>query len=654
MSTFQIILLIIFIVSALVGYKIINRVPSLLHTPLMSGMNAFSGITILGCLSATAATGVLGEGNINWLARILGYIAIILAMLNVVGGFGVTHRMLQMFQSQKSIKRGGARIMSASVINYVLAAIGQVNIIPRMDSAKQIPYLIMAGALAILVLIGISMMSKVRLSVAGNLLGSVSMALAIGITLWAFDIFSVIDLWVAMLIGALLGLVLSRKVTMLQMPQLVGLLNGFGGAASMIAGALTLLNPGGDDPFSVITSGLAIFVGSLTLTGSIVAAGKLHQVFTQKPIILTGHRFWALGSLVLGILTVPLFLLPTFQAGGAKTVLILLCVLISGAFGIFFSVRVGGADMPITISLLNSFSGVAGGIAGLAISDPLLVAVGGIVGASGLLLTQIMCRAMNRNLLDILLGKTSANVMQKADKVTADKADESTALAAETDTDLSPSPPTKGKVQSVSMSKTVVEAKTETETITAEAVRVSATVIETKQEETEGADYASWLRDAKRVIIVPGYGMALSQSQHLVKELMDKLEARGAVVDFAIHPVAGRMPGHMNVLLAEVEIPYEKLREMDDINDEFKTADIAIIIGANDVVNPAANTAENTPIYGMPILQVEDTKHLIIMNFDKKPGYAGVDNPLYEADDDQVALLLGDAKDSLKIVLEEL
>ncbi|HHV41284.1 MAG TPA: NAD(P)(+) transhydrogenase (Re/Si-specific) subunit beta, partial [Clostridiaceae bacterium] len=503
----------------------------------------------------------------------------------------------------------------------------------------------MAGALAILVLIGISMMSKVRLSVAGNLLGSVSMALAIGITLWAFDIFSVIDLWVAMLIGALLGLVLSRKVTMLQMPQLVGLLNGFGGAASMIAGALTLLNPGGDDPFSVITSGLAIFVGSLTLTGSIVAAGKLHQVFTQKPIILTGHRFWALGSLVLGILTVPLFLLPTFQAGGAKTVLILLCVLISGAFGIFFSVRVGGADMPITISLLNSFSGVAGGIAGLAISDPLLVAVGGIVGASGLLLTQIMCRAMNRNLLDILLGKTSANVMQKADKVTADKADESTALAAETDTDLSPSPPTKGKVQSVSMSKTVVEAKTETETITAEAVRVSATVIETKQEETEGADYASWLRDAKRVIIVPGYGMALSQSQHLVKELMDKLEARGAVVDFAIHPVAGRMPGHMNVLLAEVEIPYEKLREMDDINDEFKTADIAIIIGANDVVNPAANTAENTPIYGMPILQVEDTKHLIIMNFDKKPGYAGVDNPLYEADDDQVALLLGDAKD---------
>ena len=497
----------------------------------------------------------------------------------------------------------------------VIAQSSTVNIIPHMDPDKQIPYLVLAGLLAITVLIGISMMSKVNRAVAGNLLGSVSMALAIALTLWAFDIFSVIDLWVAMLIGTILGLIISRKVTMLQMPQLVGLLNGFGGGASMIAGALTLINPGGEDPFSLITSGLAIYVGSLTLTGSIVAAGKLHQVFTQKPVVLKGHQFWTISTALLGFVSAILFVHPAFASGAAKIFLILLSALISGAFGIIFSIRVGGADMPITISLLNSFSGVAGGIAGLAISDPLLVAVGGIVGASGLLLTQIMCRAMNRKLTDILLGKTSTPTMKKAAQEAAEakQADDAEIELADEDAQETPIAPV-----------------------------------------TKEDPHLDWLREARRVIIVPGYGMALSQAQEQVKQLMLLLESQGAKVDFAIHPVAGRMPGHMNVLLAEVDIPYDKLCEMDDINDQFKDADLAIIIGANDVVNPAANTAEGTPIYGMPILSVEDTKHLIIMNFDRQPGYAGVDNPLYDESADKVALLLGDAKASLEKIFAQL
>ncbi|HHU08169.1 MAG TPA: NAD(P)(+) transhydrogenase (Re/Si-specific) subunit beta [Clostridiaceae bacterium] len=496
-----------------------------------------------------------------------------------------------------------------SIIDLTLTGQKQAtNIIPNMDPDKQILYLIIAGLLVILVMIGISMMSKVNLAVKGNLLGSLSMAMAIVLTLWAFDILTVVDLWIAMLIGTLLGMIISRRVTMLQMPQMVGLLNGFGGAASMIAGALTLINPGSEDPFSVITAGLAIFVGSLTFTGSVVAAAKLEQLITQKPIILKRHQLWTGLSALLGLVGVFLFLNQIFTSGIAEISMILATAIISGLFGIFFAIRIGGADMPIAISLLNSFSGVAGSIAGLAISDPLLVAVGGIVGASGLLLTQIMCRSMNRKLVDILLGKTSTPAGKK-------------------------------------------------EAAPAAVTRETASIEEGEEkiEEDEKPDnYLDWLRESKRVIIVPGYGMALSQAQEVVKTFSDLLGARGITVDFAIHPVAGRMPGHMNVLLAEVDIPYDKLREMNDINDDFPEADVAVIIGANDVVNPAANTEVGTPIYGMPILDVESARHLIIMNYDNQPGYAGVDNPLYKERRSKVALLFGDAKASLEKLVSDL
>ncbi len=492
------------------------------------------------------------------------------------------------------------------------AILSKISFLPALlvaeqaSTAENIVYYVAAGILTVAVLVGISMMSRVETSVAGNAMGAVSMLLAIVLTLWYFGIFSFIELWAAMLVGLLIGILIAVKVKMIQMPQMVGLLNGFGGGASMLAGILTLIaaKPG-ETVFSLATAGLAIFVGSLTLTGSLVAAGKLHHLLPQRPIVLKKHPVWTALTLILSLVTVILLVFPAILAAPVlKAVLIILCALLSGAFGVIFAIRVGGADVPITISLLNSLSGVAGSIAGMAIADPLLVAVGGVVGASGLLLTQIMCRAMNRKLFDILLGKTSAAGKPAGRPKVPDPA---------------------GK---------------ETKGLPAAAM-------------SPGESCGCWLRDAERVIIVPGYGMALSQAQSTVKQLMTELEAAGKEVKFAIHPVAGRMPGHMNVLLAEVDIPYDKLYEMQDINDEFKDTDVAIVIGANDVINPAANTAEGTPIYGMPILDVEDAKKVIMCNFDKLPGYAGVDNPLYdEGREDHIALMLGDAKETLDAIMK--
>ena len=471
-----------------------------------------------------------------------------------------------------------------------------------------------------LVMLCISRMSKVETAVSGNRIGALSMFAAILLTLWYYHIFTVAELWIAMLIGAALGLWISAKVQMIQMPQMVGLLNGFGGLASMIAGILTLLSAHREfmgaanvsnfrlDAFSQITAGLAVVVGGLTWAGSAVAAAKLAGKLQQRPVIYPLHQLWT-GLFLLISLVVPFFFAMTNLFGVKERVLlILIAVVASNLFGYFFAIRVGGADMPITISLLNSFSGVAGSIAGMAMNDILLVAVGGIVGASGLLLTQIMCRSMNRHLFDILLGKSSKPLTRgESDKGGSKSSAESAVAAKEIDAALSP--------------------------------EVHA---------------AQWLQEAQSVIIVPGYGMARSQAQPLVKQLADRLESEGKKVRFAIHPVAGRMPGHMNVLLAEVDVPYEKLFEMQAIDGDFKETDLAIVIGANDVINPAANTAEGTPIYGMPVLSVADARHILILNFDLKPGYAGVENPLYAeaaAGEDHVIVALGDAKDSLNKLL---
>lgn len=452
-------------------------------------------------------------------------------------------------------------------------------------------FYIISGVLVLGVLIGLILMSKPEKARFGNALSAACTLVAIAVTMYNYKILPSTIIWVSIAIGAVVSLAAAAKVKMIQMPQVVALLNGLGGLASALVAILSYFQA--EDKFSSYTAEIALVIGFVTFTGSLVAAGKLHKLLPQKPIVIPGHTViiivLMLATLVCVVLNAPIWI----------------TAILASAFGIIFAVRVGGADMPITISLLNSLSGVAGGIAGIAVGNVLLVAIGGIVGASGLLLTRIMCKAMNRKLLSILLGSTSVKAPVPEEKEEAEEAEEAE--------------------------------KAEEAAPAQEEVKAALTPDEI-------------LKDAKKIIIVPGYGMALAQAQNKVKALADKLEEKGAEVKFAIHPVAGRMPGHMNVLLCEVDVPYDKLYEMDVINPEFAGCDAVIVVGANDVINPAANTAEGTPIYGMPVLNAADAKYVIICNFDENPGYAGVPNPLYK--NSNTLMLLGDANETVQSIID--
>ena len=485
--------------------------------------------------------------------------------------------------------------------------------------------IIISALLALLVLAGISMMSKVKTAVAGNLLSALAMLCGIVSTLLFAGVVSVWTIYVSILIGALAGSLLAARVKMIQMPQTVALFNGLGGGASALVGILSVR---GEGAFVRFTALLAVAVGMVTLVGSLVAAGKLHRVLPQKPVVWKGH---ALCTLLFLVLTLGFVVAGIFVHGAGLTVCVVGAFVFASLFGLWFSLRVGGADMPITISLLNSLSGVAGSIAGMAIGDVFLVAVGGIVGASGLLLTQIMCRAMNRKLMSILTGGTVTPPAPQTPVI------EENEELVQRIMDL------EKKIKELEAMVADLEARVQALDGQLNAAPAPAPVAAPVE---EAPTAASVLSKAKDVIIVPGYGMALAQAQHQVRQLADKLESRGARVRFAIHPVAGRMPGHMNVLLAEADVDYEKLYEMDAINDDFKNADAVVVIGANDVLNPAARNAVGTPIYGMPVLNVDQAPEVIVCNFDLKPGYAGVENPIYTREKG-VYLELGDAKETL-------
>ena len=476
--------------------------------------------------------------------------------------------------------------------------------------------IIISAVLAVLVLAGISMMSKVKTAVAGNLLSAFAMLCGIVGTLFFAGVVSVWTIYVSILIGQ-----------MIQMPQTVALFNGLGGGASALVG---LLSVHGDSAFVRFTALLAVAVGMVTLVGSLVAAGKLHRVLPQKPVVWKAH---ALCTLLFLALTLAFVVAGAFVQGIGLTVCLVGAFVCASLFGLWFSLRVGGADMPITISLLNSLSGVAGSIAGMAIGDVFLVAVGGIVGASGLLLTQIMCRAMNRKLMSILTGGTMTPPAPQPPVIEENDNENEELIRRIMDLEK--------KIKELEAMVADLETR-----VKALDGQLNAAPAAAPAPVEEAPTAASVLSKAKDVIIVPGYGMALAQAQHQVRQLADKLESRGARVRFAIHPVAGRMPGHMNVLLAEADVDYEKLYEMDAINDDFKNADAVVVIGANDVLNPAARNAVGTPIYGMPVLNVDQAPEVIVCNFDLKPGYAGVENPIYSREKG-VYLELGDAKETL-------
>jgi len=464
-------------------------------------------------------------------------------------------------------------------------------------------YNIIAGILVAAVLFGLRLMNKVPTAVRGNLFCASAMGIAVLITMYKDQSLTWLPLWGFILVGMVLGLTLSNKVKMIQMPQMVAFLHGIGGGAAAIVSFLALTDTGVASLFERGNACLALAMGMTTITGSFVAAGKLHRVLPQKPIILPRHT--NIIMTILALMAGSVFMGTFFPE--LHFALSLFVMFATGmAFGIGFTIRVGGADMPITISLLNSMGGVCAAIAGFAVSDPLLVAIGGIIGSSGFLLTRIMCRAMNRKLLSILLGESTVTVPPAAWHAAGAASDDTQPSAEEPSEEPAPAAPQ--------------------------------------------LSLEEMIQGARKVIIVPGYGMALAQAQDKVKQLADALEARGATVHYGIHPVAGRMPGHMNVILAQAEVEYENLLEMDVVNPLFAKSDLVVIVGANDVVNPAANTAEGTPIYGMPILKAEACRNIVICNYDDKPGYAGVPNPLYGRAG--VVLLTGDASQTVAQLVE--
>jgi NAD(P) transhydrogenase subunit beta len=453
-----------------------------------------------------------------------------------------------------------------------------------ISSLVKIAYVIAA----ILFIFGLKLMARPRTAVRGNLLGAGGMLLAVLVTIvevWRTP-GSRFELIVAgIVVGGLIGLVMAVKIKMTAMPQLVALFNGFGGGASVfVAGADLIQHP--KSPADVMTAIAATgIIGAVTFWGSLVAFGKLQEIrWLRKPITVPGqHPINALLATLVIILAAILV-----NAGYGWVYLPI--VVIASVLGVLLVGPIGGADMPVVIALLNSYSGLAAAATGFVIDNNVLIIAGSLVGASGIILTSLMCRAMNRSLFNVLFG-----VMEGGTSVDADE--------------------------------------------------IYATV-----RSTSGDDVALLLETAQRVVFVPGYGMAVAQAQHAVRDLGTLLEEKfDAQVEYAIHPVAGRMPGHMNVLLAEADVDYEQLKEMDAINPTMGTVDVAIVIGANDVVNPVARTDPNSPIAGMPIIDVDKARTVIIIKRSLSPGFAGIPNPLFAADN--TMMLFGDGQKAVREII---
>lgn len=439
---------------------------------------------------------------------------------------------------------------------------------------------------ASLFILGLRYLNSPATARRGNLLASLGMLLAILITLLQAEILSYELLAGGLVLGAVLGAAGARLVKMAAMPQMVGLFNGFGGGASaFVAVAEYWSDLGIATPLDTSVTILAgVLIGGLTFTGSLVAVGKLQGWNRGAPITFPLQQPLNAGLLV-AFLAGGVYLLAT----GSDPVLFLILVAVALVFGIFLVIPIGGADMPVVISLLNSFSGLAASAAGFVLRNEILIVAGALVGAAGLILTKIMTKAMNRTLGNVLFG--AFGVREGAAVATGERT-----------------------VRSV-----------------------------------DAEEAALILGYAQSVIIVPGFGLAAAQAQHALADLAELLEERGVEVKYAVHPVAGRMPGHMNVLLAEAKVPYTKLYDMDDINPEFRKTDVALVVGANDVVNPAARTDRGSPIYGMPILNVDEAKHAIVVKRSLSPGFSGIDNELFYGD--RTMMFFADAREGLTRIL---
>jgi len=434
---------------------------------------------------------------------------------------------------------------------------------------------------SILFIRGMKGLTHPRTAVQGNLTSAVGMLLAVVVTLLANGL-SFQWILLGAVIGGLVGGIAATRVQMTQMPEMVALFNGFGGGASVLVAGAAFMITANPSAQTTVSTGLSGLIGAVTFTGSLVAFGKLAEILPGKQISFPGMRAFnaliGLGVLVcVGWLTVD------------PSMTILYWVIVAGAsvLGVTLTIPIGGADMPVVISLLNSYSGLAAAATGFVLMNNVLIIAGSLVGASGLILTNIMCKAMNRSLGHVLFGKLGPS----ADGPSADDV-------------------YGGKVKS-----------------------------------TSPEEVAMLFDTAQRVLVVPGYGLAVAQAQHIVRDMANILEERGIIVEYGIHPVAGRMPGHMNVLLAEADVPYEKLREMDDINNEIEQIDVCMVVGANDVVNPVARTDPKSPIAGMPIIDVDKARTVVVVKRSLSPGFAGIPNPLFAADN--CLMMFGDGKKAM-------
>ncbi len=455
---------------------------------------------------------------------------------------------------------------------------------------------LVAGVFFILALRGLSSPSTSR---TGNRFGMAGMLLAVVTTLLTHDVANILEIGIAILIGGLIGFLIARRIAMTAMPELVAAFHSLVGLAAVLVGWAAYLNPGafgllmpdgGIGAVSKVEMGLGIAIGAITFSGSVIAFLKLSGKMSGSPILLPARHVINLGTLAAIIVLTALFA----KAGPTETLpLIIGLTVLAFAIGFLLIIPIGGADMPVVVSMLNSYSGWAAAAMGFTLGNTAMIITGALVGSSGAILSYIMCRAMNRSFISVIAGGFGADASSGGGEAREQR----------------------------------------------------------PYKQGSAADAAFMLEQAEKVIIIPGYGMAVAQAQHALREMADLLEEKGVEVKYAIHPVAGRMPGHMNVLLAEASVPYENVFELEDINSEFAQADVAFIIGANDVVNPAAKTDKSSPIYGMPVFDVDKAKQVFFIKRSMGGvGYAGVDNDVFYMD--QTMMLLSDAKKMVEEIVK--
>ncbi len=452
-------------------------------------------------------------------------------------------------------------------------------------------------AASILFILSLSGLSNQETARRGNLFGMIGMAIAIFATVASDAVTSYTILIIALLIGGFIGTKAAFRVEMTQMPELVAIMHSLVGLAAVFVGYANFIDPtaslaGVEKTIHEVEIYIGILIGAVTFSGSVVAFGKLSGRISGSPVLLPARHWLNLG-LLLASIWLCFWFLEGVETGGGTFALILM-TLIALAFGVHMVMAIGGADMPVVVSMLNSYSGWAAAATGFMLSNDLLIVTGALVGSSGAILSYIMCRAMNRHFLSVIAGGFGTGTGGTGPAATVE-----------------------GEVQAI-----------------------------------DAAETAELLKEARNIMIIPGYGMAVAQAQHTVNEITKLLRSKGKTVRFGIHPVAGRMPGHMNVLLAEAKVPYDIVYEMDEINDDFPEVDVSIVIGANDIVNPSALDDPNSPIAGMPVLECWKGKNTIVIKRSMASGYAGVDNPLFVHDNTR--MLFGDANDSLQAVLKAL